>query len=418
MSERRQVVYLLTTACMIIGLLTGRAFFFNIAAMLVGVLIIALFWSWLAVRWISIYRKTRASRAQVGQQIEEVFSVRNISLIPKLWLEITDNSTLPQHNASRVIPALRPRGVFQWRVKTLCRSRGEFRLGPIQIVSGDPFGLFLVHRRIAAASRIVVYPAIVPLTHVELPIGVISGGEALRRRTHYITTNAAGVRDYAPGDSFNRIHWPSTARKGHLIVKEFEIDPLVDIWLFADFSQDSLMEADSVKRINGTGPVIPTVSEGIPQSTEEYTAVIVASLARYFIGLERTVGFAAYGPNREIHQPDRGSRQLSRILETLAVARSSSGYTLSQMLALETPYFTRGTMLVIVTASLDRQWVTEAQILNRRGIRPLCIFLDSRTFGGKRNPETIKGMLQVARIPTVVVECGDNIAQRLSQHMI
>jgi len=146
--------------------------------------------------------------------------------------------------------------------------------------------------------------------------------------------------------------------------------------------------------------------------------VIVASLARHFIGRERTVGFAAYGPNREIHQPDRGSRQLSRILETLAVARSSSGYTLSQMLALETPYFTRGTMLIIVTASLDKQWVTEAQILNRRGIRPLCIFLDSRTFGGKRNPETIKGMLQVARIPTVVVGNGDNIAQRLTQRVI
>ena len=38
-------------------------------------------------------------------------------------------------------------------------------------------------------------------------------GEALRRRTHYVTTNAAGVRDYAPGDSFGRIHWPSTARR-------------------------------------------------------------------------------------------------------------------------------------------------------------------------------------------------------------
>jgi hypothetical protein len=55
--------------------------------------------------------------------------------------------------------------------------------------------------------------------------GLLSGGEALRRRTHYVTTNASGVRDYAPGDSFSRIHWRSTARRNRLIVKEFELDP-------------------------------------------------------------------------------------------------------------------------------------------------------------------------------------------------
>jgi uncharacterized protein (DUF58 family) len=62
----------------------------------------------------------------------------------------------------------------------------------------------------------------------------VTGGDALRRRTHYITTNASGVRDYAPGDPFNRIHWKSTARKDRLIVKEFELDPLADVWLILD----------------------------------------------------------------------------------------------------------------------------------------------------------------------------------------
>jgi uncharacterized protein (DUF58 family) len=58
-----------------------------------------------------------------------------------------------------------------------------------------------------------------------LPSGLLSGGEALRRRTHQITPNAAGVRDYAPGDPLNRIHWISTARRRRLMVKEFELDP-------------------------------------------------------------------------------------------------------------------------------------------------------------------------------------------------
>ena len=67
-------------------------------------------------------------------------------------------------------------------------------------------------------------------------MGILPGGDALRRRTHYVTTNASGVRDYAPGDSYSRIHWRSTARRDRLIVKEFELDPLADIWIVPDMS--------------------------------------------------------------------------------------------------------------------------------------------------------------------------------------
>jgi uncharacterized protein (DUF58 family) len=249
--------------------------------------------------------------------------------------------------------------------------------------------------------------------HVELPVGLLSGGEARRRRAHFVTTNAAGVRDYAPGDSFNRIHWRSTARKDRLMVKEFEIDPLVDIWLFVDFSSQSLIEMPGIQRIGGDGPIIPSSKE-IPPSSEEYSAVIAASLAKHFIDLERALGFAAYTPHREIHQPERGNRQLTRILETLAVARSHSPYTLGQMLTLETPYFTRGTTLVIITSSPDINWVGEAQILARRGIQPMCVLVESESFGGKTTQE-LQGMLQITRIPTIIVREGDDISSALAQ---
>jgi hypothetical protein len=59
------------------------------------------------------------------------------------------------------------------------------------ITSGDPFGLFLAQRRLEATSRVLVYPATVSLSNVELPLGLLTGGEAQRRRSHYVTTNAA-----------------------------------------------------------------------------------------------------------------------------------------------------------------------------------------------------------------------------------
>src|SRR5947207_1018192 len=83
-----------------------------------------------------------------------------------------------------------------------------------------PFGLFQATRHISATSRVLIYPATVTVFDFAAPTGLLSGGDAQRQRAHFVTTNAAGVREYAPGDSFNRIHWPSTARKERLLVKE------------------------------------------------------------------------------------------------------------------------------------------------------------------------------------------------------
>jgi hypothetical protein len=141
-------------------------------------------------------------------------------------------------------------------------------------------------------------------------------------------------------------------------------------------------------------------------------------MSKYFMDSERALGFAAYVPNREILQPEHGGRQLNRILQTLAVARSLTTYSLAQMLALETPYFTRGTTLVIITSSLEPSWVTEAQILSRRGIRPVCILIDPYSFGGPMPPTELQALLQLARIPTVTIKKNDDIGAVLSQRSI
>lgn len=417
MPSRRNAVYVLVIFSLLIGLFTGRAFFFNLAYLFVGLLFVSFVWAWLSVRWITISRKTRARRAQVGRNLDEVFIIRNRSILPKLWLEVRDHSNLPGHRAGQIVPALASLSTYRWYVETPCLARGEFQLGPMTIVSGDPFGFFLSPRRLDATSKVIVYPATVQVNHVHLPIGQMSGGDAQRRRAHNITTNAAGVRDYVSGDSFNRIHWASSARKDRLIVKEFEIDPLVDVWLFVDFSAGSLVEDSALRRINGTGPVIPA-NQNIPPSTEEYGVVIAASLARYFIDSERALGFAAYTPYREIYQPEHGSRQLSRILQTLAVARSFSQYSVGQMLTLETPYFTRGTTLIVVTSSLDPAWVHEAQILSRRGIRPMCIMVDPYLFGAENTADEITGLLRLARIPTITIRRNDDIGAALGQRPV
>lgn len=416
MHNRRNTLWLLINALIIIGLLTGQSVFFNLAYLFGGLIVLSLAWSWLAVRGVRVGRQTSSRRSQVGRNFTERFSVKNAFFLPKLWLEIRDHSDLPGHKASHVVPPLLPTGRYNWQVDTMCIVRGEFRLGPMTVISGDPFGLFMTPREIKASEKMIIYPRSVPITQFKLPIGLISGGEPQRHITQNITTNAASVREYVSGDSINRVHWASTARRGKLIVKEFEIDPLVDIWMFVDFSAESLVEAPNLRRFAENGAIIPDGSS-IPPSTEEYAVVIGSSLAAHFVEKERAFGFVGYMPEREAYQPERGHRQLTRILEALAVARSQSSYNLKEMLSLETPKLTRGATVIIVTSSLDDSWIAQFNVLAQRGIRPMCVYIDPTSFGAAPS-DSVRGRLNLMKVPTIVVKKGDNLSAVLSQRPI
>lgn len=335
MSNRRNAIYSILIIALIAGLLSGRTVLFTLAYVLGSLLVLSLLWSWVSVSWVRVQRQTRARRAQVGRPFEEAFRVLNTALVPKLWLEIEDHSTLPGYRAGRVLPGLLPRQSQAWSTGTICTARGEFQLGPLTITSGDPFGLFRFPRRMDKTTQLIVYPAVVPIQAFAVPSGVLSGGEAQRQRTHFVTTNAAGVREYAPGDSFNRIHWRSTARKNRLLVKEFELDPLADIWVFLDLSASSSLEQNGAHYHHGIrvtdGPQGLLSGEFVlPASTQEYGIVIAASLAHYFLERGRNLGLLTYGPHREILHADRSQRQLSQILELLAVVRGSGDFDLDR----------------------------------------------------------------------------------------
>jgi len=416
MIARRLIVFGLLLACLIGALVTGRELFYNLVYLWLTVIVIAGLWTWTAINRIRIGRHTRALRAQVGRPLEERLSVRNTSAVPKLWLEVRDFSNLPGHEASLVVDSLAPNRERVWVVRTMCRERGRFRLGPLSLTSGDPFGLFQVTRQVPQTTNIVVYPMTVNLPEFTLPLGPMPGGEALRRRTHYVTANASGVRDYAPGDSFNRIHWASTARRDRLIVKEFELDPLSDIWLFLDGDREvqaSLPEAEPEEPASAVLWRRPE-RVALAPSTEEYAVTATASLAQFFVRRDRTVGLVTYGRARDVVQPDRGERQLTKILETLAVFRAQSRVTLAEALALETQQLPRWTTLIIVTAAADMQWVLAAQSLKRHGLRVVAIVVDAASFGGYNRSAGVVEALWTAGIPAFRVKHGDDLVAALS----
>lgn len=420
LSRRSTVVILLAIVSFLFGLVTGRDLLFTITYLLGLLLVLSALWSWANLNWIHLSRVTRVRRTQVGRPLEERFTVRNTSILPKLWLEVHDFSDLPAHYASQVVNGLGSKQSFSWRVNTICQQRGRYTLGPVRLRTSDPFGLFPLQRDLPQTTNVVVFPMTFDIHQFALPVGILPGGDALRRRTHYITTNASGVRDYEPGDSFNRIHWRSTARRDRLVVKEFELDPLADIWVVPDMSVYG-----HVTPPKSALPAAPAPGDvpawlrmetfELPESTEEYTVTIAASVAQFFLRHDRAVGMMAYGQSNEVLQPDRGERQFNRILETLAVLRAQGDVPLQDMLHAESYLFPRGTTVIVVTPMTREEWATAARQLTRRGLRVVTILVNPGSFHGSRAADKLYYLLQAQGQVAYMVNNGDDLTSALSR---
>jgi uncharacterized protein (DUF58 family) len=280
--------------------------------------------------------------------------------------------------------------------------------------------LFLFEKELPRfTSHVVVYPLAVQLPAFQPPVGEQTGGEAIRRRTHYITTNVSGIRDYAFGDSLNRIHWPSTARTGRMMVKEFELDPMADVWVFLDLERR--VQA-GLRYEEITPPSLPEVhweklpEFKLPPSTEEYGVVITASISKHFLTQNRAVGFITYADahHREVAQSDRGERQMSRINEILAVTQAHGTIPLVEVLAAETSRFSRNTTLIIITPSIDPEWVAAARHLMSRGVRVTAVVIDPGSFDVPYNSMEVEIELTASHIPHYVVRNEDALDQALA----
>jgi uncharacterized protein (DUF58 family) len=280
-------------------------------------------------------------------------------------------------------------------------------------LGGDPFGLFPASRMLPERQHVVILPMTLPLTTFSVPSGRRAGGEALRERTHQVTPNAAGVRDYAPGDGLHRIHWRSTARRDRLIVKEFELDPMADAWLMVDASRVAHWSLAPEQRTSARPHFLPEAAT-LPPSSLEYAVTAAASIGLFLLSRGQSVGLLASGQTRQVIQPDRGAAQLYRVLEALAVVEGAGALDLEDLMMVEVPQIPRGSAAIVVTASPDERVLVAARHLERRGIPPVLVLLDASSFGG---PPGSQALAQAARrngYPVRLLRCGESLAAGLA----
>lgn len=344
---------------------------------------VGIYWVRQQATAITLTRRRIGAILVAGDRLEEEFVVKNESNFPLLWGELHDHSTVPGYQPGRVV-GCSANASYRWNVSTECRQRGVYRLGPHQFVLGDPFGLFRMRLAFAQADTVLIYPRVLHLPAVPLPQGSQSGA-ARRQRPLQGAQPAASVRDYHPTDSLRYVHWPRTAHRGELMVKELEREPSGAIWILLDLQETAYPPL----------PAPPTAAE----SALEAAIIVAASLSAELLqgDGQRAVGLFAISGQRVLPDastqaavdapapaaeavmvaPQRGQAQLWTLLAALAPVTPTT-VPLHDLLRTAAATIGQRATIVVITAATRGEapaWLPTLVQLQRRGVNSTVLLI-------------------------------------------
>lgn len=398
--NRHLRIVFLVTLLVVVAFSTGLDFFFFLVYLTALIGLGAWFYARRGLTGVRADYRVINPRTHVGELLQAVYRVENHDRLGKPWIECWNESTLPNSLPGRVV-GLPSRSTRQWLAKVTLTRRGSFRLGALQVRTGDPFGLFSTQMQVGQPTAVVVFPEVVALPHWRLPPSPIDGTTPVRRRFEAATPLVSSVRPYVHGDAINRIHWLSSARHSELLVKEFDLEQAADLWILLDLDRG--------------------VHAGVGNDASVESAVTVAaSIAMRTLADNRAVAMTASARRIQVHQPDRGPRAEQKLLHLLANVQADGGHALAEVLAATLPQLRRGMTLCIVTGSTDRTWVRGLSALRRRGVAALVILLDRASYIGVEPDDESRAELAAVRhalaeydVMHRLVRRGDDIAEAI-----
>jgi len=360
---------------------------FTLFYVLGALLLLAWAWPRLAARRISLDRQLEFKNAVVGDEFRETIAVRRRGWFPAPWVEVIDAGTVAGYQPGRVVSL--GRGPARWVARGRFQRRGWARFGPTVLQVSEPFGLFTRQVRVESTRQVVVYPRIWTLPEILAPASQRAGDAPRGGAWAEQPPETGGVREYATGDAFNRIHWGLSARHQTLMSKTFEQPLTADVWIVLDLHRRSHW---------GTAP----------DSTDEYAISLAASVAAQVHARGRQVGLIANDAASTTLEPHRALRQDRVILEYLAVAEADGAQPLHASRVWDRVRRLPRRALVVVTASPDPAWIDALMVARARGSTSLVFYIDASSFGG---PESHASFDLGTDMDLFVVRKGDELTR-------
>jgi uncharacterized protein (DUF58 family) len=283
--------------------------------------------------------------------------------------------------------------------------RGRYPIESAQVVLEDPFSLERVEVPLPALDSILVYPRLVELDSLFSESGsrALEGRRLLLRRTTGFDLHS--VREYEQGESLRRVHWPSTAKRAQLMVKELEDAPRDEVAV--------VLDADA-SVVVGTPP----------DSTFELQVRAAGSILKAHASRGRRAALVVNSIGRPHQRVQSFEGDWRRAFELLAAVEPNGPTPVTALLADESGVAQRALELTVVTAVLTPR--LSDRLLQRSLARhaSTLVYVDPVSFApgqpGERDAGIAAQILRLERggVPVAILRRGDDLVEKLGAQRI
>lgn len=255
-----------------------------------------------------------------------------------------------------MIELLAPGEQVDVTLKLNCIRRGAYELEQLQGASLFPTGLFKSGQKVPIADRLLVFPRVADVGRLDIPQSRNHQPGGIAVASHVgESTEFLGMRDWRQGDRLRDIHWPSTARVGRLIAKEFQEEYFVRLAVVLDVDAPKARDAARLER------------------AVSLTAGITDVLARR----EYIVDIFAAGDDVYHFQAGRSLAYLGNILEILACVDPGRRLDTQGLQSVLLPEASRLSAVILVMMDWNEERATLVQVLKSHGLAVRVISMRS-----------------------------------------
>lgn len=267
-------------------------------------------------------RRLSTRRAFPGTRVRVEIEVRNTGGRRTAMLLVEDRIPSTLGPPSRgVLGEIRPGARRTFTYELTPRSRGRYAIGPLAVLVTDPFDLVRKRIEFDVQHDLVVYPEVDDIQG-RRPASPLGGaGESTTRQLFRAAEEFYTMRAYEEGDDLRRIHWPSVARTGELMIRQDEAARRAAASVFLD------------NRASGLGGQRAAFEQGVSAA---------ASVGAFYLrtGFRLRLAMADRAP---------GVVEVDRFLEILALARPARERQITPILTRLAAASAGGGALVVVT---------------------------------------------------------------------
>ncbi len=340
---REGVIYFLGGALLLVaGLWQQVNLILLVFTLSAGPILTSLFGGRAMLRRLSVVRRAPAYVFS-GDPLVIDYSLRNGRRWFGALAVFLEDSLVPFDRTAPGAVSLTPR-VFFARVASHDRARerwqhtspkrGKYRFRDLDVGTRSPFGLVEHRVTVALSDQLVVYPTIGHLTRrwFQMQRQATENRRGQRHDRSAQQVEYHGLRDYRSGDSPRWIHWRTSARRGELMVKEFEqqneqdLAILIDPWL-------PRSKASAEQR------------EALEQAIS-FAATLCLETCRHQ-GRRLVLGWT--GPTPGVRRGPASVKLLHELLEQLAVMRPASEGGLAELFDVMPPAVLREALMVVIS---------------------------------------------------------------------